>query len=207
MAQAAPLIALAVTAVATGVSVYSSVQQGKQARAAAAYQEAVARNNKIYAERAAQDAEARGKQQEEQQRIQTQQMIGRQRAALASNGVLVDEGTSLDLIGDTAMFGELDALNIRGNAQREALGYRQAGSNFDQQAYLASQSGRGYGWDVAGTALGGAGSVASKWYDFNKAGAFDGLFGSQTTEYGALGYYGSGALPTSQNTGMISGGI
>lgn len=173
MATAAPFIGLAIAAIGTGVSVYSGIQQGKAQSAQAEYQSAVMKNNAIYAERAAKDAEARGKIAEDQQRMQTQQLIGRQRALLAANGVMVDTGSAADLTADTAMIGEQEALTVRNNAQREANGYRQQGANFDSQAYIAQQN-SGMNWmGVGGTALSGIGSVADKWYNYDRLGAFD----------------------------------
>ena len=43
---------------------------------------------------------------------------------MAANGVDLSSGSPLDILGDTAMYGELDALTIRSNAEREAYGYR-----------------------------------------------------------------------------------
>lgn len=42
-----------------------------------------------------------------------------QRAAMASQGGDVNDGSPVDLFGDTAAKGELDALTIRSNAQQD----------------------------------------------------------------------------------------
>jgi len=49
----------------------------------------------------------------------------------------VDEGTAQEVTEDTAAFGELDALTIRNNAEREALGFRTQGMNFQASGELA----------------------------------------------------------------------
>lgn len=167
--------ALAVAAVGAGVSAYGQYQAGQAAKDQASYQSAVARNNAILAERAAQDALARGELAERKQNIQTAQLLGRQKAVFAANGVDPNLGSALDLTTDTAGFGKLDALTIRANAEREALNYRTQGMNFQGEAGLADARGRSAataGMIGAGsTALTGAGSVASKWYDYsNKTG-------------------------------------
>lgn len=168
--------ALALSAVGTAVGAAGAYQQGQAASASAAYQAAVMRNNQILAERAAQDAIDRGKVAEQRQRQQTKALIGRQRAILAANGVLIDQDSALDITTDTAGIGELDALTIRSNAEREALGFRSQGMNFAAEAGLADARGsaaRSAGLtDAFGTALSGAGAVADKWYNFKRQGAW-----------------------------------
>lgn len=72
--------ALAASPIGTGVAVYGQIQAGNAQKAQADYQAKVAANNAILTQRAADDARARGKQQEEQAAIQGKQLIGRQRA-------------------------------------------------------------------------------------------------------------------------------
>lgn len=159
---------LIISAVGTAISAYGQMQQGKAARGQAEYQAGVARNNKIMADRAAEDAIERGKVSERNQRYKTQQLIGEQRAVLAANGVVVDQGSALDITTDTAGIGELDALTIRSNATREALGFRQRAYNYGAEADLAVARGSAAqreGTAAAfGTLLSGTGKVASKWY-------------------------------------------
>lgn len=178
MGAAFPVISLASTLIGTVASAYGQMQQGKADAAQANYQAAVGRNNAILAQRAAEDARARGDEAARRQAVQTKQLAGRQRAVLAANGVLVDQGSALDLTSDTAEIGKLDELTIRSNAEREALGYEAQGMNFTAGAELnsmragnATSSGLG---DAFGTLLTGAGSVASKWYQGKK----EGLWGS-----------------------------
>lgn len=54
----------------------------------------------------------------------TKKVIGSQRAALAAQGIRIDEGSARDVQLETAEIGELDAMNIRNNAAREAFGYK-----------------------------------------------------------------------------------
>lgn len=169
-------IALAATALGTAATAYGQYQQGQAAKSAGNYQAAVMRNNAIAAEQAAQDAEARGKEAAAQQQLKTRQIQGRQLAVLAGNGVDVGKGSSLNLLGDTAASGELDAATLLNNSQREAAYYRNQGMNFSADATLAQAKGDSAaqaGLIGAGaTVLSGAGSVANKWYQFKQAGAF-----------------------------------
>jgi hypothetical protein len=64
-------VSLAATAISTGVSMYGQQQAGKAAQAQAQYQAAIARNNQIIADRAAEDALKRGEIAEQNQRQKT----------------------------------------------------------------------------------------------------------------------------------------
>jgi len=163
--------ALAATVVAAGTSTYAAVRQGQAQSAQAKYLSQIAENNSLLAEKAANDALVRGRQAEAQQRVKTRQLIGLQRAGGASRGVVIDEGSSLAGMEDTAQLGELDALNIRRNSILEAQGIRAQGSQFDSAAQAqrtaASEARIGGGLAATGTALGSASNVAEKWYTFS----------------------------------------
>lgn len=175
-------IALGASALGAATSVYGSIQQGQAAKAQADYQAAVARNNAVLASRAAADARSQGEVAAANRARQGAQLLGRQRATLASNGVLVDQGSALDLTSDTAGQNELDQLTIRNNAERQALGFEAQGMNYGSQAGLDTAAGSNAasaGYTRAfGSALSGAGSVASRWYDFSHQDVFggDGMF-------------------------------
>lgn len=170
------IASIAATAISTGAGIVGQISAGSQAEQQAAYQAGVARNNAIIAERAAQDALTRGKVEEGQQRDKTRQLIGLQRATLAGNGVMVDTGSALNITADTAGIGELDALTIRSNAEREAAGYRAQGMNYEAEARLTRAAGKQAKtdslWQAGGTALTGIGTVAGKWYGFKQEGIF-----------------------------------
>lgn len=167
-AAAIPVIAIAATVISTAVGVAGSIQQGKAAKNQADYQAQVARNNRIIAERKAEDARRRGAIEERQQRIKTAQLIGRQRASAAARGVVVDQGSALDITADTAAIGELDALTIRSNAEREALGFETQGANFEAESVLRRRAGSTAQSDsflsAGGTLLSGTAKVADRWY-------------------------------------------
>lgn len=152
------------------VQTVGSIQQGNAAKAQADYAAGVAANNAVLAQRAAQDARDRGAVEEARKRQETRQLIGRQNAVLAGNGVLVNQDSALDLTADSAAFGELDALTVKSNAQREALGFETQGMNFQNEASLNRL--RGANAQQAGimggisSVLGTAGKVAGTWYQF-----------------------------------------
>jgi hypothetical protein len=144
--------------VGTGLQMYSSYQQGQSQKKQYAYQAAVAENNAKVAEWNAQDAIERGEIAEKQHRLKVSQVQGKQRSALASGGVEVDAGSALDVLEDTAYFGEMDALTIRSNSQREAYKYKVNAQNKRAQAGLYSMTGRSAA--TAGN-IGAAGSLLS----------------------------------------------
>jgi hypothetical protein len=103
--------------------------QGQQQSAQAKAQASALRQNALYLNNAANDAKVRGAIESDQARVQTQQLIGTQRAAQAANGGLVNEGSNAIIQQETAQLGELDALTISNNAAREAYGYQVEASN------------------------------------------------------------------------------
>ncbi len=130
--------------IALGVaSALGSVVQGIQAKKAADFQAAVARNNAIIAERAAVDAQARGEVRAAEAAQASRRLLARQRTAQAAAGQQVDVGSALDLNIEEAEAGTLDQLTIRSNAEREALGFRTQGMNFQSQATLNRLQGQG----------------------------------------------------------------
>ncbi|MCF8533393.1 MAG: hypothetical protein K9G48_10355 [Reyranella sp.] len=145
----------------------AAAQQGSRAWQAAyqtAFQTAQARNAAMVAEYNAQDAERRGAVEEERQRRKTSLLLGTQQARFAAQGSDL-EGSPLDLLGDTAAFGEQDALSIRYQAAREAWTQRLQASSHNAQAdfHAASMppwtSSPDPGLGIARTLLGGATDV------------------------------------------------
>lgn len=169
------IIGTVASVAATGVSVMGAVQSGKQASAQMEYQSKINNNNAILADRQAEDALARGQEEERKHRIKLGLYQGQQINAFASNGVTVDSGTPLDVLGDSAETGELEALTIRNNAARESWGYRVQAGNYRSSAGLNSSAAQnaitsGYTSGFS-SALAGAGSVADRWYTYNRYGS------------------------------------
>ena len=150
------------------VGVVGQVQQGQASKAAG---KANARVQSIMAA----DAIARGEADEASQRRRTAAFKGRQAAAFGASGAEINTGSALEILADTAQFGELDALRIRSNAEREAFGFlsgaaisRAAGENAATSANLAG----------FGTVLGAGGMVSEKWSVWkadNPSGSFGGF--------------------------------
>jgi hypothetical protein len=122
----------------------------------------VARNNQVIAERNAADALKRGDVEEDKVRQRTASIMGQQRARLAGQGSVLDEGSPLDIQMDTAGLGELDAKTVRSNYQREAYAHEVQAMNHAAQAELYNTKARTSLLDTflksGGSILGGAGS-------------------------------------------------
>lgn len=157
-----PMIALAiaVTVASTAYSVYSTVQAGKaqqkaleaQGRAAKevglANQEVseseaqLADFNARIAELQAVDAEQRGEWDANRMREEVGQVIGKQRAGFAAGNIDVGFGSTVDTQADAAYLGELDVLQIKTNAAREAWGFRVEAYDTQQRAAIARLEGK-----------------------------------------------------------------
>ena len=163
------------SAFSTTMGVVSSVQQGKAEEAQYQAQAQVAKNNAKIAQANAEQKNQEGIEEARLTRMKTIQKIGAQQAAMAANGIDVTSGSALDMIGDTASWGEYDALTTRYNYGTQARAYNQQAQNFNNQAeidLISGQNARSAARTQAiGTALNGLGdmaSVSAKWYGNNK---------------------------------------
>ena len=108
--------------ISAGFSAYASIQSAKM-------QKKMSEINSLIAGKQSDYALEKGELQEQAFRYGTKQTIGKQRVAFAAQNVALDDGTALEMQGDAAKWGEIDALRIRNNAAMEAWGFRlQAGS-------------------------------------------------------------------------------
>jgi len=98
-------------------SLAGGLQSGKQQKQLGRLSEALGRQQARSVERA-------GAEQERRYRLDLERLIGTQRTAFAGQGVTLDSGSALDVQGQTAYIGELDALQIRQNAALQAWGIR-----------------------------------------------------------------------------------
>lgn len=150
------IAAIALTVVAGGYTAYAQNEQGK-------YQAKVAKNNALTQSRMAAAAAEKGQRDEQRLRLAIAHQKSGQRAALGASGRTVS-GSASDLLADTAMLGELDALTLRSNAGMEAYGYEVAANNSLAQADLYRTSGK---QAATGTLLTTAASVGGQWYSMS----------------------------------------
>jgi hypothetical protein len=142
------------------IGLVGGLMQGQAGKAQADSQAAALRRNAFYLKQSGQDATARGIIDSDQARVQTQSAIGTQRAAMASNGGVVDQDSNAIIQQDTAQMGELDALTISNNAAREAYGFQvQAQENLRTAKNIQKQGDKAPLMSMLGGALGGAGGM------------------------------------------------
>lgn len=159
------------------IGALSGAMQGQQKAAGDISQASALTQNAAYLNRAANDARYRGVVDADTQRVQTQNLIGTQRAAMAGNGGVVDDGSNALITQDTAQYGELDAMIISNNAAREAYGYEVQATNNLSNAKTLKKNAKGA---VLSSMLGGAvGGLAS--------GFGSGMFGGGGAGGGAAG--------------------
>lgn len=117
MAAAIPFIMIA----SAVVSAYGAIQQGKAAQAAGDYNATINAQN---AEIARADARA----QAEQVKRENYLRLGSIRAAQGKSGGAANEGSVLDVLGDTAAQGELERQNVIYEGEQRARGYLNTGA-------------------------------------------------------------------------------
>lgn len=183
----AAVAALAVAAAASAYVAYRSTEAQKQS---ATYNAKVQEQNAKLAEVQAKDTEARGRIEEDAYRKRLGQAQGTQLNALAGTGVQLGSGSALGLQSDLATAGDLDALSIRMNTQREAYATRLQGVGALAEAGLArNQAAWANPYIATGASLAiSAGSFAGSWYAGGGAGGGGGGGGGGTARtYGSSG--------------------
>jgi len=144
---------LLATAAGTAVSYMGAQQQAAAAQKKGAYDAQVAENNATaVTQQAAADAKL--------QRDRNVRIMGAQTASLAKSGS--DLSTSGDVLYDTAVQGELDAMNIEYKGQLAANRYRQGGQ---LSQYEAANSASAAEMAGMGSLISGTAKVANQAYD------------------------------------------
>lgn len=151
--------------VGTMMSSYGQLQEGRASAAESNYKAQIASNNAIIANQNAEAALDKGRADVRDVKRKTRQIIGLQRAELAAQGFDVGEGSSIDILGDTAALGELDVLRIQADAENRALNFKRQADSFTAQGRLDIFAGRNEETagriDAASTLLTGASKVGS----------------------------------------------
>lgn len=172
---------VAATVIGAGATYMSAQASAAAASNQAKYNAQVAANNQIIADQQAAATQQEADVQQQLKANQERQQVGSQKAALAANGQDVNSGTALDLQSDTKAAGMLDQLTIQNNAARTAVGYKNQGLNYENQATADKAASAN---DLAAGNLAalkgvitGAGQVAGQWYNFTAGTRQTGLGG------------------------------
>lgn len=168
-------IGLALMAGGTAVSARGQLRAGRAAREAGEADAARLEYNARVAEAQGDDALLRGTEEEQRFRSTVRGLIGSQRAGFAAQGVNVGSGSAVDVQADAAYLGELDALTIRSNAQREAWGFRVQAEDARLGAAAARRGGRSAQtagrFGAAATVLGAGSSLLLARYGWDRRAA------------------------------------
>lgn len=128
--------------ISKGINSFSSGYIESSAyEAEASFKQTMANINADIAEMQAEDALRRGKLDVQRHRKNVKQFVGSQRAALAAQGIEVNDNTALELQTESEIYGEIDALTIKNNAYREAWGYKVQALDYTNQGALAKIQG------------------------------------------------------------------
>jgi hypothetical protein len=150
---------LAASSAAQGVSsIGNAYSQAQAARAQGAYQKSISEINERLSELQAESSLKRGEKDAQAIRRRTEKTIGSQRAALAANGVDVNDGSALEIQQETELYGQIDELTAKTNAIQEAYGFKMQANNDRARGNFASLSARG---DARNTLITGANRALS----------------------------------------------
>lgn len=150
----ATTIAVAAAVASASVSAYAAYESGQSQKKAADYNAEMQR-------RAADDALQRGAISAAEHREKVRSLVAKQEAAGAAGGLDTGSGSMLKTMVDTAGMGELDALRIQNNAQREASGLQAEAINTQ---YLGRAAARTGALNAGASLLSGASNAVGSYY-------------------------------------------
>ena len=147
-----------------GMQFIGNYQQQKATNASLKYQARINERNAQIAEMEAEFAEDAAKEKQDKHEKQVRQFLGSQRAAMSGSGMVVDEGSFLDVTLDTAEGGALDALAIEHEGDLEAWRARMTAGNYTAQAGLNRASTSSPFMAAAPSLLTGAANMGMNYY-------------------------------------------
>ncbi len=148
--------------------------QGAEAQQQMGYYQAQTAQRQAQMQRyQAEDARLRGRDLARQRLLQARQLKGTQRSVLAAQGRELDNGSALDMLGDTDHLAAWDAQKIDNEAEREAWGHETGAAQSTAQAGLYSQeaASRSPMGSAAGPLLSGAATTAERWQRYRLPGS------------------------------------
>ncbi len=167
--------------VVLGMTLLSGAMAAKAQSDQGAYNEKVAKYNAAVDLNLAEDVKKKGIAVETEEKLKAAQLIGRQKAAAASRGAVVDVGSSLRAQEDTQLISDINVMRIRENVERQVgvlerkaeLGIA-AGEQAESQAKIGAISTLiGSAGKAYGQFAGGGAPVDQRWYDFDTADDFE----------------------------------
>lgn len=135
----------------SALSSVGTIIQGNAAKNAGEYNAALSDYN-------ASQTENNGAIELQQQQRKAEQVIGNARAEMGASGVSSTQGSSLEVLKQSASQAALDSLNIQAKTAAKAYGYRATGSIQRYEGEEAQSSSR---FTAAGQLLGGVAQLAA----------------------------------------------
>lgn len=133
-------------ALSSGIQGASSLAQGyvqKEAyKAKGDYEQAMGEINARRAEFQAEDSIKRGERDAAKVKKEGKRLRGAQRAAMAAQGIEVNDGSALAIQEDTAALAAEDATTVKNNAWREAWGFKVQASDYRAAGRMAKMAAR-----------------------------------------------------------------
>ncbi len=133
MCEPMTIAATVLAAAGTVAQVNGIKQEGRAESKANQYNAAIMRQQ-------AEDAKARGLEEQVSAARKNKQLLGQQRAMMAANGVDLSSATPMEMFTQTAEFGEEDRQTIIDNTNREVWGYNTQATLYDMAAKQAKKA-------------------------------------------------------------------
>jgi hypothetical protein len=180
--------------ITTAATVVSTVSQGYQAKKQGKQADQVAKYNAQLQENEATQVRNKGVEEENAVREKNAQILARQRAELGAANVNMMTGSALDIQESSTLIGEVDALRVRGNFDRQATALEQQAEFTRAQGASAKKAGKtAFNLSLLTSVGQIAGSgVADKWF--------------KPTSSGKMASFGSEGMPTIKGTNPVFGG-
>lgn len=128
-----------------GTAIVQGVQGRREAKAQLAegkYQEQVYNSNARMSQMQADDATRRGEEKALEIRQQGKKLIGKQRAAMAAQGLDLEQDDPLNIQMESAAYTAEDSRQTKANAWQEAWGYRVQAQDYANKAKFANITGK-----------------------------------------------------------------
>lgn len=130
-----PVTAIVLGGLGVGMQAYGTYQESKATSEANKYNADILRQQ-------AKDAVAKGNEEKVKSALQNKQLMGRQMAKMAANGVDLTSDSPLEIFQQTAEWGERDRQMIEDNTARDVWGYNSQASLYDATGKNAKRAGK-----------------------------------------------------------------
>lgn len=157
-------------AATVGASALGSIAQGYSTSAADKANAKIAEQNAGIATQNATFAAEEGEQTASVQGQKTRQTAGAQKAGMGASGISANIGSNVDVQAGTAMKGQLDMMQIRSQAARQAYGFETKAVDFQNQVAIDKSAGKNA---ITEGYIGGISGAGREGLLLNQAGAFD----------------------------------